>query len=134
MKSLKPSAVGVALSVAAALAVAGCDRTKNTARNDIGTDTQVTESKTDSVMDSVHGKAEDAERSVSDAAITTKVKAAILNDPALKVLQIHVDTVGGVVTLTGTVDATQNIDHAKRVVSSVDGVRSVNNKLEVRAG
>ncbi len=42
---------------------------------------------------------------VDDSAITTKVKAAIFGDPALKVMQINVETFKGVVQLSGFVDS-----------------------------
>jgi osmotically-inducible protein OsmY len=42
---------------------------------------------------------------VDDAAITTKVKAAILAEPGLKTLQIGVETYKDVVQLSGFVDA-----------------------------
>jgi hyperosmotically inducible protein len=69
---------------------------------------------------------------MDDAGITTKVKTAILNDPELKVLQIHVATNNGVVTLTGTVDSPANSDHAKNVAGAVKGVKSVDNQLTVK--
>ena len=40
-----------------------------------------------------------------DSTITAKVKAAILGDPALKVLQINVETFKGVVQLSGFVNS-----------------------------
>ena len=41
---------------------------------------------------------------IDDAEITTKVKAGIFAEPGLKTLQIGVDTIKGVVTLSGSVD------------------------------
>ena len=70
---------------------------------------------------------------VSDAAITTKVKSAIVSEPGLKALQINVDTADGVVTLTGVVDAPQNIDRAMQVAQAVEGVKFVNNRLSVKS-
>ena len=40
---------------------------------------------------------------VDDAAITAKVKTAIMAEPGLKATEINVDTKDAVVTLTGTV-------------------------------
>ena len=42
---------------------------------------------------------------IDDSAITTKVKAAIFNDPSLKVFQINVETFKGEVQLSGFVDS-----------------------------
>ena len=66
---------------------------------------------------------------VDDAAITTKVKAAILDRPTLKLLDIHVETVNGIVQLWGTVASQSAIDEAGQVASGVSGVRSVKNNL-----
>jgi hyperosmotically inducible protein len=49
--------------------------------------------------------AEKARVYIDDAAITAKIKAALLADPVLQVLQISVATTDGVVTLSGEVDS-----------------------------
>ena len=69
---------------------------------------------------------------VDDSAITTKVKAAIFDDPSLKVLQINVETFKGEVQLSGFVDSAQNIRRAGEVARSVTGVKSVKNDLIVK--
>ena len=69
---------------------------------------------------------------VDDAAITSKVKAAILEDPALKVMQINVTTYKDVVQLSGFVDTPQMIGRAGKVASRVSGVASVENNLIVK--
>jgi hyperosmotically inducible periplasmic protein len=69
---------------------------------------------------------------VDDATITGKVKTAILQDSALKVMQIHVDTYKGVVQLSGFVDTPQMIGRAGTVASQVSGVASVQNDLIVK--
>jgi osmotically-inducible protein OsmY len=69
---------------------------------------------------------------VDDASITTKVKAAILNDASLKVFDIHVVTNHSVVQLTGTVRSHQLVNHANDVVSQVAGVVGVQNDLVVQ--
>lgn len=66
---------------------------------------------------------------VDDAAITTKVKAAILDRPTLKLLDIHVETVKGVVHLWGVVTSQSMIDEAGKVAAGVAGVRSVRNDM-----
>jgi hyperosmotically inducible protein len=67
-----------------------------------------------------------------DTAITTKVKAAILQDPALKVWDIHVVTYKNVVQLSGFVDTSQMVAHAGHVAGGVNGVKSVQNELAVK--
>lgn len=69
---------------------------------------------------------------VDDAAITSKVKTAILQDPTLKVMQISVKTYKNVVQLSGFVDTPQMVAQAGRVASNVNGVASVQNDLIVK--
>jgi osmotically-inducible protein OsmY len=69
---------------------------------------------------------------VDDSAITTRVKAAIFDDPSLKVLQINVETFKGEVQLSGFVDSAQNVRRAGEVARSVRGVKSVKNDLIVK--
>jgi hyperosmotically inducible protein len=76
---------------------------------------------------------EKASEAISDAAITTKVKAAIVADRMLKVMQIKVDTEAGVVNLSGAVDSPEAVTHATEVIKKIEGVKSVNNKLEVKS-
>ena len=69
---------------------------------------------------------------VDDSVITTKVKAAIFNEPSLKVFQINVETFKGEVQLSGSVDSAQSVKKAGEVARSVGGVKSVKNNLIVK--
>jgi osmotically-inducible protein OsmY len=69
---------------------------------------------------------------VDDSAITTKVKAAIFDEPSLKVFQISVETFKGVVQLSGFVNSEQIVRKAGEVAGRVEGVRSVTNNLVVK--
>jgi osmotically-inducible protein OsmY len=69
---------------------------------------------------------------VDDSVITTKVKAAILNDSDLKVNEINVETFKGVVQLSGFVRSQANIDKAVQVARGVAGVKSVKNDMRVK--
>ena len=69
---------------------------------------------------------------VDDSVITTKVKSAILTDPALKVFQINVETFKGEVQLSGFVDSHQMAKKAGEVARSVHGVVGVKNNLIVK--
>ena len=69
---------------------------------------------------------------VDDTAITTKVKAAILDRPTLKIFDIHVETVKGVVYLWGAVASRSVVDEAGKVARGINGVKSVKNDLRVR--
>ncbi len=66
---------------------------------------------------------------IEDTEITTKVKAAIFAEAGLKTLQISVDTVKGVVSLTGSVDSMANGERAKALAGAVAGVHEVDNRL-----
>jgi hyperosmotically inducible protein len=61
------------------------------------------------------------------------VKGAILNDPLLKVFQIKVTTVNGIVQLSGTVDSQQSADRAVQIAGNQKDVKSVQNDLVVEA-
>lgn len=69
---------------------------------------------------------------VDDSAITAKVKAAIVNEPSLKVFQINVETFKGEVQLSGFVDSARSVAKAGEVARGVKGVRSVKNSLIVK--
>lgn len=70
---------------------------------------------------------------VSDTWITTKVKTELLAAKDVSGLKIDVDTVNGVVSLSGTVDNQAQIDKATAVAKSVQGVRSVDAKALMAA-
>ncbi|MGW8312792.1 MAG: BON domain-containing protein [Desulfuromonadales bacterium] len=69
---------------------------------------------------------------LDDSIITTKVKAAIFDEPTLKSLQIEVETYKGVVQLSGFVDSSASVVKAGEVASKVEGVKSVKNDLNVK--
>ena len=66
---------------------------------------------------------------VDDVVITTKVKAAVLEEPSLKSGEINVETSKGVVQLTGFVRSRTDIDKAVDVAKRVGGVKSVKNDM-----
>ncbi|MCC5887053.1 MAG: BON domain-containing protein [Gammaproteobacteria bacterium] len=67
-----------------------------------------------------------------DAVITTKVKAAILADPLLKVSEISVETFDNVVQLSGFVSSREAANQAVTVARDVAGVKSVRNDMRIR--
>jgi hyperosmotically inducible periplasmic protein len=69
---------------------------------------------------------------IDDTVITSNVKTALLAEPDIKSLDISVDTVKGVVTLTGLVDNQSQIDQAAMVASRTSGTTSVKNDLKVK--
>jgi len=75
---------------------------------------------------------ETAGQYVDDSTLTTKVKAAIVNDEGLKGMQINVETMNGVVQLSGFVDSSQQAAQAANDARGVTGVKSVRNSIVVR--
>jgi osmotically-inducible protein OsmY len=69
---------------------------------------------------------------IDDAAITAKVKAAFVNDPALKATEINVETFKGDVQLSGFVAQPQDAQRAAEVARGVKGVTSVKNDIRVK--
>jgi osmotically-inducible protein OsmY len=69
---------------------------------------------------------------IDDSVITSKVKAAIFNEPSLKVFQINVETTKNVVQLTGSVATNGERIKAVELARSVTGVRSVRNDLALK--
>jgi osmotically-inducible protein OsmY len=67
-----------------------------------------------------------------DTVITTKVKAAIFNEPSLKSAEINVETFKGVVQLTGFVSSRADINKAVDVARGVMGVTSVRNDMRLK--
>jgi hyperosmotically inducible periplasmic protein len=70
---------------------------------------------------------------VDDAALTTKVKAALLADDQVKGTQINVDSNRGTVKLTGTVDTADQVRRAEDVARGVQGVQRIENNLAASA-
>ena len=62
---------------------------------------------------------------MSDAMITTKVKAKLAADDMVKAMDIDVDTESAEVSLSGTVASDTVRDRAVELAESVDGVASV---------
>ncbi len=70
---------------------------------------------------------------IDDTVITTKVKAAILNEETLKSAEINVETFKGVVQLSGFVNSEADIAKAAQVTREVKGVSSVKNDMRLKA-
>ena len=87
----------------------------------------------DKVGEKLDSQSEKAGVAIEDAEITAKAKAAIFAEPGLKSLQISVNTVKGVVTLSGSVDSISNSDKAKEVASAIAGVKEVDNQLMIKS-
>lgn len=69
---------------------------------------------------------------VDDVAITSKVKAKLLDDESVEGLDVNVDSMNGKVTLTGWADSSAEARAAGDIARGVDGVKSVDNQLQVK--
>lgn len=70
---------------------------------------------------------------IDDSVITTKVKAAVFNEPTLKSTEINVETFKGVVQLSGFVSSDDDISRAVEIARSIKGVTSVKNDMRVKS-
>lgn len=146
----KPLMTMTAAAVLAALALAGCNKTDtSTSANDMVKQTEqkakeigaeaskgVAEAKEagrDLAQDAKQAGKDVADK-VSDAVITTSVKAELVKDPSLSALKINVDTAAGRVVLQGSAPSASARDQAMKLALAVKGVVSVDNQLKVEPG
>lgn len=69
---------------------------------------------------------------IDDAAITTKVKAALVRDPVVSALAINVETYKGTVQLSGFARNEEERTRAVELARGVDGVKAVRNDIALR--
>jgi hyperosmotically inducible protein len=68
---------------------------------------------------------------LDDKSITANVKSRLADDPTVKARDIDVDTLEGVVTLTGKVQTWSERSMAQQIAQETHGVKGVKNRLEV---
>ena len=69
---------------------------------------------------------------IDDAAISAKVKSALIASSDTKARDIDVNVYKGVVQLSGFVDSANESAEAQRIASNVAGVEKVENRLSIR--
>ena len=69
---------------------------------------------------------------ITDSWITTKVKAALIDDPLVKAREVNVETFKGVVQLSGFVSSSSAMYQAIRVANGIKGVTSVKNDMRIK--
>jgi hyperosmotically inducible protein len=79
-------------------------------------------------------KRESAKELVSDAVITSKIKADYAKDREVSALKIKVDTDNGVVKLSGTAKSQAEADKAVSIARNIKGVSSVASDIKVASG
>ena len=67
----------------------------------------------------------------NDAVITELVASALDKDPVLRRMNIAVETLGGVVRLSGSVDSIAQADRAGDLARGIEGVSRVRNTIRV---
>ena len=74
-------------------------------------------------------KQESTGQYIDNSVITSKVKAAIFDEPSLKTFQIKVESFKGEVQLSGFVDTPASVFKAEAIARGVQGVSGVKNDL-----
>ena len=69
---------------------------------------------------------------IDDSVITTKVKAAFVEDKAVAAMNINVETYKGTVQLSGFANSASEMSRAVEIARSVKGVRSVKNDIRLK--
>ena len=69
---------------------------------------------------------------VSDTWITTKVKAALIDDSIVKATEVNVETFKGAVQLSGFVSSAEAMNQAVVVARGIEGVTSVKNDMRIK--
>jgi hyperosmotically inducible protein len=69
---------------------------------------------------------------IDDAVITTRVKAAILNEPTLNVAEVNVETYKGAVQLSGLVSSQAAASRAVALARGVEGVKFVKDGMRLK--
>src|SRR4249919_3846625 len=77
-------------------------------------------------------KTEGTGEDVDDTVVTSKVKAAIFNEPSLKSAEINFETFKGGVQLSGFVRSPAAENTAVAVARKVEGVKSVKNDMRLK--
>jgi len=73
-----------------------------------------------------------AKEAIEDGALTAKIKSKMALDDTVKALNIDVDTLDGVVTLTGVVRSDAERQRAVALARETDGVKKVDDRLTNR--
>ncbi|HXU33683.1 MAG TPA: BON domain-containing protein [Thermoanaerobaculia bacterium] len=85
----------------------------------------------DTAQKKIEAAGDTAKKRIEDAAVTASIKAKLIANADVKAVSIDVDTVGGRVTLRGTVKTAAQRDEAERIARATEGVVSVDNRIVV---
>ena|SRR5688572_12938109 len=113
----------VTVAVVLTAALGACERSDRDVKVDL---------RVDKLPAQAERQVERAAAVLDDAALTAKVKTALIADRRLNGLSIDVDTSDNVVTLNGTVASEEFRRQAEQLASAVAGVKAVKNNLTVK--
>lgn len=141
----RPLAATVIAAAVAALALSACGRNdERSAGEKIDSATAAAGNTAERAGDAVEkaaertgdaiGNASDrAGAAMDDASVTARVNAELAKDPDLSALRINVDTDAGRVVLKGSAPDAAARERATQIAARVEGVKGVDNRLEVKS-
>lgn len=107
------------------------DRPVGTSGAGDGVDTSRARETGAAIGEKVATGANEAQRAMANASLTSKIKAKMTLDDSIEAGNIDVDTEGSVVTLRGTVRSEAERSRAVRLARETEGVTSVVDRLSV---
>ena len=128
MKKLATALIVTGLAVAPVASYAGGTTAAKSDATNAQAGTTATQSQSGMTN---HAMGQKTGAALSDAAITTKVKAKFAADSTVSATKIHVDTDNGVVKLTGMAKSQDEAAKAAEIAKSTEGVASVDNAIQV---
>ena len=72
------------------------------------------------------------DQAISDGVITAKLRASLTTSPVTGHYDVHIETIQGMVTLSGYVESDEVRRTALQIAYDIDGVRQVQDLLDVR--
>jgi len=110
------------------------DQAGDTAKKNVEQAADAAQDKAKQAGDMIREKTASAGDALADAALTAKVKSALVAESGVNALEIEVSTTNGIVTLNGTTNSQASRDKAAQIASKIEGVKSVRNELKIVAG
>jgi hyperosmotically inducible protein len=124
-------AVATAIAVAA-VALSGCDRAhEDRAAEGVSKAVRNANQALRAAGETAREGAREAGHALGDAAVTARIKTALLADEGVDGASIDVDTSRGLVTLSGNLPNAAQVDRALQVARGTPGVRAVESRLTI---
>ncbi|WP_404409371.1 BON domain-containing protein [Pseudidiomarina marina] len=125
------------LASLAALVLSACSQqeendTREKAQSSLEQATEATQQAASDAADYTRETAERTGDFLSDSAITARVKTALFEADQVSAGNINVETINGHVVLSGVVATSEEAELAAQLAQGVEGVKSVENDIEVQ--